>query len=149
MNCEEKYTVYFQGCYFWGDTQVLGYVILKKMVQGKDTLKNNQSLPYRHWCHGPLLFLHLFLSLVLLLLLYHSGKISIPHDHLFLLFQIIHLVLFKSLQRQGELSISVDTRVVFWWTIDGNFRLSFLKRADLPFFRNGFVAIFFSPIFVR
>ena len=119
------------------------------MVQGKATLNKNQSLPCRSWLHGPLLFIHLFLRLVLLFLLYHSGKIAIPRYHLFLLLLILHLVLFKSLQRQGKLSIYVDIRVVLWWCIDGNHRPSFLKSADLPFFRNGFVAIYFRPISVR
>ena len=32
---------------------------------------------------------------------------------------------------------------VFWWARDGNRRLSFLRRADLPFFQNGFVATYF------
>ena len=114
------------------------------MVQGKDTLNKNRSLPCRRWCHGPLFFLHKFLRLVLLLRLYHSGKMAIPPYHIFLLLQIMHLVLFKSLQHQGELGISGDSRSVFWWARDGNRRLSFLKRSDLPFFRNGFVAIYFD-----
>ena len=118
------------------------------MVQGKDTMNENQILPCWSWCYGPLLFLHRFLRFVLLLLLHHSGKLAIPHDHMFLLLQILHLVLFKSLQRQGELSISGDSRVVFQWAIDGNCRPSFLGRAGLPFVRNGFVAISFWPIFV-
>ena len=138
-----------QGCYFWRDTQVLGHGRQKKMVQGKDTPNNNQSLPCRHWWHGPMFFLHSFLCLVLLLLLYHSGKIDIPHYHMFLLIQILHLVLFKSVQRQGELSISGYIHYAFWWARDGNNRLSFLKRADLPLVRNGFVAIYFWPIFVH
>ena len=117
------------------------------MVQVKDTLNKNQSLTCRCWWHGPLFFLHRFLRLVLLLLLYHSGKITIPHYHLFLLLQILHLVFFKSLQRQVELSISLDSCVVLWWARDGNRRLSFLKRADLPFFRNGFVANLFLTYF--
>ena len=78
---------------------------------------------FLHSGHGPLFFLHQFLRFVLLLLLYHSGKLVIPHDHVFLLLQILHLVLFKSLQRQGELSISGDIRVVLWWARDGNLRL--------------------------
>ena len=69
------------------------------MMQGKDTLNKNQSLPCRRWWHGPLFFIHRFLRLVLLLLLHHSGKIAIPHYHLFLILQILHLALFKSLQR--------------------------------------------------
>ena len=83
------------------------------------------------------------MCLVLLLLLYHSDKIAIPHYHLFLLLQILHLVLFKSLQHQVELSITGDIRVVLWWDIYGNRRLSFLKIDDLPFVRNGFLAIYF------
>ena len=43
-------------------------------------------------------------------MLHHSGKLAIPHYHLFLLLHILHLVLFKSLQRQGELSISGNSR---------------------------------------
>ena len=33
--CKEKHTVHCQGCYFLGDTQVLGHVRLKEMVQIK------------------------------------------------------------------------------------------------------------------
>ena len=127
----------------------MGHGKLKKMVQVKDTLNNNQSLPCWRWWHGALLFIHQFLRLILLLLLYYSGKINIPHYHLFLLIHILHLVLFKFLQRQGKLSISGDIHVVFWWDRGGNLCLSFLKRADLPFVWNGFVAIYFWPIFVR
>ena len=119
------------------------------MLQGKYTLNKNQSIPCRCLWHGPLFFIHRFLCLVLLLLLYYSGKIAIPYHHMLLLIQILHLVLFKSLQLQVELSISGDNCVVFWWAIYGNRRLSFLKRADLPFVCNGFVAIYFWPIFVR
>ena len=90
-----------------------------------------------------------FLRLVLLLLLYHSGKIAIPHDHLVLLLQILHLVLFNFVQLQGGMSISGDSCVVFWWARYGNHQLSFLKRADLPSVWNGFVAIYFLPIFVH
>ena len=89
------------------------------------------------------------MRLVLLLLLHHSGKLVIHNDHMFLPLQILHLVLFKSLQQQGELSISGDSWVVFWWARYGNRRLSFLGRSDLPFVRNGFVAIYFQPIFNR
>ena len=123
----------------------MGYGRLREMVQGKDTLNNNQSLIFRRWWHGPLFFLHQFMRLVLLLLLYHSGKIAIPHYHLFLLLHILHLILFKLLQRQGDLSISGDSHVVFCWDRDENRRISFLKRADLPFVRNGFFAIYFWP----
>ena len=119
------------------------------MLQGKDTLNKNQSLPCRSWWHGPLLFLHRFMRLVLPLLLHYSGKTAIPNYHLFLLLHIMYLFLFKSLQCQGESSIYEDIRVVFWWARDGNRRLSFLKRADLPFVPNGFVAIYFWSIFVR
>ena len=90
------------------------------MVQGKDTLNDNQILPCWRWCHVPLLFLHIFLRFVLLLLLHHSGKLAIPHDHLIFLLYILNLVLFKSMQVQGELSIPVDSHVFFWWDIDGN-----------------------------
>ena len=103
------------------------------MVQVKDTMNKNQSLPCWSWWHGPLFFLRQFLRLVLLLLLYHSCKIAIPHYHLFLLLQVLHLVLFKSLQRQGELSISGYIRVLLWWARYDSRRLSFLKRADLTF----------------
>ena len=119
------------------------------MVQGNYTLNKKQSLPFCRWCHFPLSFLHQFLRFVLLLMLRHSGKIAIPRDHLFLLLQILYLVLSKSLQRQGGLSISGDNLVVFWWARDGNHHLSFLGRAYLPFFLNGFVAIYFQPIFNR
>ena len=112
---------------------VLGYGRLKKMLQGKDTLNEKQSLPCWRWRHGPLFLLHRFLWFVLLLLLYHSDKLAIHHYHMFLLLQILHLVLFKLLQRQDEMSISGDSRVVFWWVRDGNRRLSFLRRSDLPF----------------
>ena len=88
------------------------------------------------------------MRLVLLFLLYHSGKIAIPHYYLCLIIQILHLFLFKLLHIQGDLSISVDIRVVFWWDIYVNFRLSSMRRADLPFVRNGFFAIYFWPIFV-
>ena len=115
-----------QSCYFWRDAQVLGYGILKKMMQGKDTLYKNKIHPCWRWWHWPLLFLHRFLRLILLLLLYHSDKIAIPHYHLFLLLQILHLVMFKSLQRQGEMSISRYNRVVFWFDRYGNLRLSVL-----------------------
>ena len=125
----------------------MGYGILLKMMQGKDTLNENQSLPCRRWCHGPLFFLHKCMHFVLLLLLHHSGKLAIPYDHMFLLLQFLHLVLFKLLQRKCELSISVYSRVVFWLAIYGNRHLSFLGRADLPFFWNGFVEIYFQPIF--
>ena len=49
---EEKHTAHFQGCYFWVDAQVLGYGILKKMVQGKDTMNNKKSPPCRRLYHG-------------------------------------------------------------------------------------------------
>ena len=117
------------------------------MVQGKEKLNEKQSLPCWRWWHGLLFFLHRFLRFVLLLLLHHSGKLAITHDHLFLLLQILHLVLFKLLQLQGKLRISGDSRVVFWWDRDGNCRISFLRRADIPFFRNGFVAIYFLTYF--
>ena len=117
------------------------------MVQGKYTQREKQRLPFRRWCRGPLFFLHWFLHFTLLLLLHHNGKLAIPHNHLFLILHIFHLVLFKLLQIQGELSISGDSRVVFWWARDGNHRLSLLGRAGLPFVRNGFVAIYFQPIF--
>ena len=123
--CKENNTVHFQGCCFWGDAQVLGYGLLKKILQGKDTLNRKQSLPCRHWCRGPLLFLRKFMQFVLLLLLHDSDKLVIPHDHMFLLLHIMHLVLLKSLQLQGELSIS--------------------GRADLLFVQNWFVAIYFWP----
>ena len=71
---EEKHTVRFQNCYFWGDSQVMGYGRLNKMVQVKDTLKKNQGLPCWSWWHSPLFFIHQFMRLFLLLLLYHSGK---------------------------------------------------------------------------
>ena len=123
----------------------MGYGRLKKMVQGKDTLNEKQSLPCWRWCHGLLFFLHQFLRFVLILMLHHSGKIAIPYDHLPILLQILHLVLFNSLQRQGELRMSGDSWVVFWWARDGNRRLSLLRRADLPFVQNGFFAIYFRP----
>ena len=90
-----------------------------------------------------------FWRFTLLLLLHHSGKLGIPHDHVFLLLQIMYLVLFKSLQRQGKLSISGYSHVVFWWDRDGYRRLSFLRRANLPFIWNGFVEIYSRPIFGR
>ena len=115
------------------------------MVKRKDMLNERQILPFRRWCHGPLFFLHIFLHFVLLFMLYHSGNIAIPRDRLFFLLHILHLVLFKSPQCQGDMSISVDSRVVFWWARYVNRRLSFRRRADLPFFQNGFVAIYFQP----
>ena len=117
---------------------------MKKMVKEKDMPNKKQNLPCRSWCHVQLLFLHLVLRFALLLLLHHSVKLAIPHYHLFLLFQIVHLVLFKSLQLQGDLSISKDSRVVFWWARYGNRRLSFLSRYDLPFVRNGFLRYIFD-----
>ena len=110
-------------------------------------LNEKQSLPCLCWCHSPLFFLHWSLRFILLLLLHHSDKPAIHHDHLFLLLQILHLVFFKSLQHQGELRISGYSRVFIWWARDCNRRLSFLRRADLPFVWNGFVAIYFRPIF--
>ena len=86
--------------------------------------------------------------LFLLFLLYHISKSVTPRYHMFLLLHILHLFLFKSLQRQGELSIYADGHIIFWWDRDGNYRLSFLKRADLPFVRNIFFAIHFWPIFI-
>ena len=127
----------------------MGYGRLNKMLQGKETTNEKQSLPCRRWCHSLLFFLHKFLRFVLLLLFHNSGKLAIPCDHVFLLLYIMHFFLFKSLQRQGELSISGDSWVVFWWDRDGNRRLSFLRRANLPFVRNGFVEIYFRPIFGR
>ena len=147
--CEEKNAVHCQCCCFWGDAQVLGYGRLKKIVQGKHMLNEKQILPCWRLCHGQLLFLHQFHRFVVLFLLHHSGKLAIPHDHLFLLLHILHLFLFELLQRQGKLRISGDRYVVFWWARDGNHCLSFLRRADLPFFRNGFVEIYFWPIFTR
>ena len=144
---EEKHAVHCQGCYFWEGAQVLGYGRLDKMVQGKDTLNKNQSIPCWRWLHGPLFFIHQFLRFVLFLLLHQSGKIAIPHDHLFFLPHILHLILSKSLQLQGELIISGDSQVVLWWAVYGNLCLSFLKRADIPFVRNGFVAIYFNLFF--
>ena len=105
------------------------------MVQGKNTLNEKQSFHCRNWWHGPLLFLHQFTSFVLLLMLHQSGKLAIPHDRVFLLIQILHLVLFKSLQRQGEMRISRDNCVVFWLDREGNCRLSLLRIANLLFFR--------------
>ena len=125
------------------------YVRLKKMVQIKDTLNEKQSLPCWRLFHGPLFFLHRFLRFVLLLLLHHSGKIAIPHDHMFLLLHIMPIILFKSLQCQCKLRISVNILVFLWWARDGNLRLSFLRRSDIPFVRNLFVAISFGSIFER
>ena len=125
LSAKKKHTVHFQGCYFLGDAQVVGYGRLKKIVQGKDTLNKNQSLPCRHWCCGLMFFLHWFLRFLPLLVFHDSGKLAIPHDNMFLILHILHLVLFKLLQRQGELGIS--------------------GRSDLPFVWNGFVAIYFRP----
>ena len=119
---------------------------MKKMVQGKYTLNKEPKPSLSELMTWPAFFLHQFLCLVLLLLLYHSDKIAIPHYHLFLLLKILHLILFKLLQRQDELIISGD-RVVLRGARDDNRRLSFLGGADLPFFWNGFVAIYFQPIF--
>ena len=90
------------------------------MMQWKDTMNKKQSLLSWCWCHGPVLFLHQFLWFFLSLLLHHSGKLAIPHNHLLLLLHILHLVLFKYLQRQANLSISGDIRIVFWWDRDDN-----------------------------
>ena len=83
-------------------------------------LKEKHILPCWLLCHGLLFFLHQFLRLVLLLLLHHSGKIAIPHYHLFLILHILHLYLFNFMQRQCELIISGDSCVVFWWDRDSN-----------------------------
>ena len=113
-----------------------------------DTMNKKEILHCWCWWHDLLFFLNQFLRLVILLLLHLSGKLAIPHDHLFLLLNILHLVLFKLLQRQGKLSIFGDSRIVFWWARDDNRRLLFLKRANLPFVWNGFVAIYFWSIFI-
>ena len=123
----------------------MGYGRPNKIVQGKGTLNKKQSLPCRRLFHGALLFLHRFMRFVLLLLLYHSGKLSTPHDNMLLLLQIAWMKNFESLQRQGELIISGDSHGVFQWDRDGNLCLSFLRRAYLPFVRNRFVAIYFQP----
>ena len=82
------------------------YGRLKKQVQVKYTLNEKHSLPCWRWCHVPLCFLHRFLRFVLLLMWYRSVKLAIPHYYMFLLLKIIHLVLFNSLQHQGDLVIS-------------------------------------------
>ena len=82
-------------------------------------------------------------------MLYQSGKTTTPHYHLFLLLKILHLVLFKLLQYQGELSISGYRQIVFWWVRYGNRPLSLMKRSDLLFVRKVFVEIYFWSIFVR
>ena len=125
MICKEKHTSYCQGCYFWGDDQVIGYGRLKKKVQGKYMLNEKQSLTCWSWCRGQLLFLHQFLRFLLLLMLHNSGKLAIHHDNMFLLLHIMHHALFKSVQHQGEMRIS--------------------GRADLPFVQNVFVVIYFQP----
>ena len=122
---DEKHTVHCQGFYFWGDAQVLGYGRLKKMVKLKETLNKNQRLPCWCWSHVLLFFLQQFMRFVLLLLLHNSGKFAIPHDTMLLLLRILHLILFKLLQRQSELSIS--------------------GRADLRFVQNRFFMIYFWP----
>ena len=122
---KEKHTVYFQGCSFWGDAQVLGYGRLNKRVQGRDMMNEKQSLPCWRWCRGLLSFLRWFLWFALLFLFRNIGKLVIPHDHLFLILNILYLILFKSLHRKGELSIS--------------------GKSDLPFVWNIFVAIYFRP----
>ena len=114
---KKKHTVHLQGCYFWGDAQVLGCVILKKRVEVKDVLNEKQSLPCPCWCLGPLFYLRWFLRFVLLLMLHNSGKLVIPHDNLFLILHILHLVQFKFLQCQGELSISGRSDPKFVWNI--------------------------------
>ena len=86
---------------------------------------------------------------LLLLLLHHSGKLAIPHDHVFLLLRILYLILFKSLQIQGKLIISGDIPVVFWWARYGNHHLPFLRKDNIRLVRNGFVEIYFRPIFGR
>ena len=119
------------------------------MVQEKDTLNKKQSLPCWSWCHGPLFFLRWFLRFVLIFLLHHSGKITILRNRLFLLLQILNLIIFKLLQRQGDLNTSGDIRAVFSWDRDGYHHLSFMRRSDLPFFWNRFVAIFFYHYFQK
>ena len=142
---EEKYTVHCQGRYFWGDAQFIGYGRLKKMVQVKYMLNGKQSLFCWRWCHVPLLFIHQFLRFVLLLLLHHSVKITIPHDHMFLLLQIIHLLLFKLMQSQGELIISGDSRVFFWWARDGNRAYHFWGELIYYFFGTVLLRYIFWP----
>ena len=107
----------------------MGYGGLKNKVQEKDTLNKKQSLPCRHLCHGPLLFFHSFLHFFLLLLLHNIVKLAITHDHLFLILHILYLVLFKLMQRQGELSIS--------------------GRADLPFFGTDLLQYIFDCQFQK
>ena len=112
----------------------MGYWRLKEIMQGKDTLNKKQIPNCLIWCHGPLFFIHRFLSFVLLLLMYHIGKLAIPCDRMLLLIQIMRLIIFKSLQHKGELRISGDSRVVFWWDRDGNCTYHFLGEMVNHFF---------------
>ena len=123
----------------------MGYVRLKKVLQGKDTLNNKKSPSCWHWCHGPLSFLHIFLRFFLLLILQHSGKLTIPHDNVFLFLHILHLALFKFLHHKVELIISGDIHVVFGWARDRNRAYCFWGHLIYHFFRNGFFAIYFWP----
>ena len=126
---------------FEGTPKFWGMEVWRKWCKERTRWTRSKGFPVGVHDMSQYYFSIYFLRLVIFLLLYHSGKIAIPHYHLFLLLEILHLVLFKSLQRQDELSISGDSRVVFWWARDGNRCLSFLKRADLPFVRNRFVAV--------
>ena len=82
-------------------------------------------------------------------MLHHSGKLTIPHDDLFLFLQILNLVLFKSLQRQGDMSIPGYSCDGFWQGRYGNRCLSFLRRADLTFFLELICCHLFSTISIE
>ena len=87
--------------------------------KGHDEQEANPSLSeLMSW--RPMFFLRNFLCFVLPLLLHHIGELATPRDHLFLLPQFLHLVLFEPLQQKGELSITVDSRIVLWWARDSN-----------------------------
>ena len=94
----------------------MGYGRLNKMLQGKDTPNEKQILPCHSGCHGPLLFIHQFMSFVLLLLLHNSGKLAIPHDHLLLLLWIIfdrqfRKVVLLVLQQYGKDCVIIGGRL--------------------------------------
>ena len=93
-----------------------------------------------------LLFLNQFMCFFLLFILHHSEKLAMSHYYLLLLLQILHRVLFKSLQHKGELSISGDSRIVFWWDRDGNHAYHFWGDLIHHFFgTNVLRSVYFCP----
>ena len=61
----------------------------RKWCKERTNQMRSKTFPERSWFHGLTFFIHQFMSFVLLLLLHNSGKLTIPHDHILLLLQII------------------------------------------------------------